>query len=147
MAKVHLETFVRGPVEEVFDLARDLDFHQRSLEHTGERIVGGKPSGLIELGEEVEWEARHLGLRWRLRSRVTAFDRPLSFVDEQVRGPFASFTHRHAFRTAPGGTLMTDDWTHRAPLGALGRLADLGLSAYVERLLRRRNAAMVARFQ
>lgn len=128
----------------MFDLARDLDFHKRSLAHTGERIVSGKPSGLIDLGEEVEWEARHLGLTWRLRSRVTAFDRPRSFTDEQVRGPFASFVHRHSFREVAGGTSMIDDWTHTAPLGVLGRIADVALRGYVERLLQTRNAALVA---
>jgi ligand-binding SRPBCC domain-containing protein len=134
-------TFVPAPRERVFDLARDLDFHQRSLAHTGERIVGGRNGGLIELGEEVEWEARHFGLRLRLRVRITEMDRPNAFVDTQVRGPFVSMTHRHEFRDAPGGTEMIDAWTHRAPLGAL---VDPILSRYMERLLRTRNAALVA---
>jgi hypothetical protein len=31
---------VAAPIELVFDLARDIDFHQRSMAHTGEQAVG-----------------------------------------------------------------------------------------------------------
>lgn len=142
MARIHIETLVRAPREIVFDLSRDLDFHTRSLEHTGERIVGGKRGGLIELGEEVEWEARHFGLRLRLRSRISEMERPRAFVDEQVRGPFRSFRHRHTFlEGGDGETHMVDEWEHEAPLGFA---TDLVLRGYMDRLLRARNAAIVA---
>jgi ligand-binding SRPBCC domain-containing protein len=141
--RIHIETFVRASRERVFDLSRDLDFHMRSMAHTGERIVSGKAGGLIELGEEVEWEARHFGLKLRLRSRITEMDRPTTFVDEQVRGAFARFHHRHTFDDRDGGTLMIDDWEHAAPYGPLGRLADLVVGPYMERLLRIRIALLV----
>jgi ligand-binding SRPBCC domain-containing protein len=142
---IHLETLIAAPVEIVFDLARDLDFHTRSMAHTGEHIVGGRRGGLIELGEEVEWEARHFGLALRLRSRITAFDRPHAFTDEQVRGPFSHFEHRHTFFAEDDGTRMVDDWTHTAPLGPLGWTADrIFLASYMRRLLLTRNAALRA---
>jgi len=144
LTRIHIETFVRASTDVVFDVARDLDFHARSLAHTGERIVGGRRGGLIELGEEVEWEARHFGVRWRMRSRITEMDRPRSFTDEQVSGPFASFVHRHSFRAEGDGTLMIDDWSHRAPFGPLGAIADLALRGHMERLLRTRGAAIAA---
>lgn len=143
MARFRLETFIAAPPERVFDLARDLDFHQRSLADTGEKIVGGRQGGLIELGEEVEWQARHLGLVWRLRSRITTMERPHQFTDAQVRGPFTAFEHRHLFEPVEGGTRMVDEWEHRAPLGVLGWLADrLFLARHMERLLETRNAAL-----
>jgi ligand-binding SRPBCC domain-containing protein len=141
VARIHIEMVARAPREILFDLSRDLDFHTRSLEHTGERIVGGKRGGLIDLGEEVEWEARHFGLRLRLRSRISEMDRPRTFVDEQVRGPFTWFEHRHTFVEEGDATRMIDDWEHRAPFGLL---SDLVLARYMERLLRTRNAAIVA---
>jgi len=143
VARFVLEFFVAAPPERVFDLARDLDFHQRSLAHTGEHIVGGRQGGLIELGEEVEWQAQHLGLRWRLRSRITVLERPHRFTDIQVHGPFASFEHHHTFEPVQGGTRMVDVWVHRAPLGVLGRLADhLFLARYMKGLLETRNTAL-----
>ena len=145
MAQIRIETFVAAPPERVFDVARDLDFHARSMAHTGERAVGGRTSGLIEEGEEVEWEARHLGRSWRLRSRISAMDRPSSFTDVQVAGPFTRYEHRHTFVAHDGGTLMSDDWSHVPPLGPLGALADvLFLERHMRRTLEERAAAIKA---
>lgn len=143
MAHIHLETQIAAPIERVFDLARDIDFHQRSMAHTGERAVGGRTSGMIGLGETVTWRARHLGLSWSLTSRITAFEPPVRFVDEQVSGPFAWFRHEHRFEATPGGTRMIDEWRHAAPFGPIGRLVDaLLLGPLLRRLLVHRNAAL-----
>jgi ligand-binding SRPBCC domain-containing protein len=143
MARLRLETWIAAPAERVFDLARDLDLHQRSLAHTHEEAVAGKTSGLIELGDEVEWRARHLGFVWRLRSRVTVMDRPKHFADVQVTGPFDRFEHHHRFLPAGRGTLMVDEWAHTAPLGLLGRLADrLFLERYMRALPETRSRAL-----
>jgi ligand-binding SRPBCC domain-containing protein len=110
------------------------------MAHTGERAVRGRLSGRIELGEEVEWEARHFGLTWHMVSRVTAMEPPRFFVDEQISGPFTSYVHRHEFHERGASTLMIDDWRHVAPVGLL---ADpVFLNAYVRRLLVRRNELM-----
>ena len=37
MARFRIETPIAAPIEVCFDLARDVDFHTRSLEGTGER--------------------------------------------------------------------------------------------------------------
>jgi len=91
----------------------------------------------------VTWQARHLGLRWTLTSRIADFDRPNRFVDEQVSGPFASIRHEHRSVSAQGGTLMIDDWRHTAPFGLIGCVADvLVLRRVMTGLLRKRNAAL-----
>ena len=86
----------------MFDLARNIDFHQRSVAHTDERASGGVTSGLIALGETVTWEATHFGVRQRLTMRITGYERPHSFVDEMTRGAFARFTHRHELLAVAG---------------------------------------------
>ena len=143
MVHIHLETEIAAPIDLVFDLARDIDFHQRSMAPTGERAVGGRTSGLIGSGETVTWRARHLGLSWTLTSRITAFEPPVRFVDEQLSGPFAWFRHEHRFEAVPGGTRMIDDWQHAAPFGPIGRVADaLILGPRLRRLLAERNDAL-----
>lgn len=78
-----------------------------------------------------------------MTSRITAFEPPSSFVDEQVSGPFHSFRHEHRFQSIDGGTLMTDEWRHVPPLGPIGRLADrLILDRYLRDLLQTRNATV-----
>jgi ligand-binding SRPBCC domain-containing protein len=136
-----LETLISAPAGRCFDLARSVDLHMGSMAHTQERAIDGVTSGLMGPGDTVTWEARHFGLRWRLTSHITDFDAPHSFADQQVRGPFAGFRHVHTFTPQPdGGTLMTDEFVYRAPLGPLGVLADrLFLAQYMRRLLTERN--------
>jgi len=83
-----LETFIKADPLAVFTASLDIDAHLASMEASGEEAVGGVTSGLIGLGEEVTWKARHFGVTWRMTSRITELDEPRRFVDEQVRGPF-----------------------------------------------------------
>lgn len=127
------------PAAEMFDRARDIDLHRASQAGTRERAVGGVVTGLIGLGDDVTWRARHFGLPLTLTSAVTAFDRPRSFVDEQTRGPFREFRHEHRFVPDGAGSLMTDIIMFSAPLGALGRVAEqLVLARYLRRLIEER---------
>ncbi len=140
-----LDTHLDCTPERAFALSLDIGAHERSLAGTGERAVDGVTAGTIGLGESVTFRARHLGVVWRLTSRITALEAPHRFVDEQVRGPFALFRHEHRFEQAGTGTRMVDDVTVTAPFGPLGRLAEvLVLDRYLRRLLSTRNAALAA---
>ena len=101
--------------------------------------MGGVTGGLIGPGEMVTWEAVHLGIKQRLTTRITEYQRPYLFTDVMVRGAFHSFTHTHEFRSVAQGTLMIDTFTYESPLGSLGRLVDnLFLERYMKGFLRRR---------
>jgi ligand-binding SRPBCC domain-containing protein len=141
---IRLSTHIAAPRERVFDLARSIDLHTRSLDWTGEEPVAGRMSGLIGLGETVTWRARHLGVRQRLTSRISAYDRPAYFQDVMVHGAFAWMEHDHWFDVTPdGGTVLRDDFRFAAPLGVLGRIAEtLLLRRYMTRFLERRNAVI-----
>ena len=140
MAQIELFTFVAAPVARCFDLARSVDFHVHAATASAERAVDGRRSGLMEFGDQVTWEARHFGIRQRLSVRMTAFDRPNRFEDTMIHGAFTSLRHDHLFQEQGDGTLMRDVFQFAAPLGPIGRLADLlFLSAYMRRFLLRRN--------
>ena len=143
MPVIRLETYVDAPPERCFDLARSIDLHLDAAAESGERAVGGVATGLIGLGEEVTWRARHLGVRQHLTSRITRFDRPRSFRDSMVRGAFARFDHDHLFEPRGAGTVMRDVFDFRAPLGPLGRVAErLFLTRYMRRFLAGRARAL-----
>jgi ligand-binding SRPBCC domain-containing protein len=128
-----VETRIAAPIARCFDLARDVDAHAQTSDFTNERIVGGRTSGLLQLGDTVTFEAVHLGLRRRLTARIVEFDPPRRFVDEMVEGPFASLRHVHEFRADGEQVVMVDTLAWRSPLGILGRLADV---VFVRRHLR-----------
>ena len=93
----------------------------------------------------ITWEATHLGLRQRLTSKITQFDPPRSFEDEQVAGPFKTFWHRHEFTTSDAATLMTDVVRYSAPLGLIGSLVErVFLDGYLRAFLERRAAHLRA---
>jgi ligand-binding SRPBCC domain-containing protein len=141
MPRIVLDTLIHAPPERCFDLARSVDLHVLSTQQTGERAVGAVTSGLLGLGQEVTWSARHFGMRQTLTSRITAFDRPHHFRDSMVCSAFRRFNHDHFFAARSEGTEMKDVFDFDSPLGPLGRLADaLVLERYMRRLLERRNA-------
>ena len=140
MERFTLTTEIDAPPTVVFDLSRDIDFHLRSMARSGERAVAGVTSGLIGLGETVTWRATHFGIPFRMTSEIAAFDRPNSFTDRQVSGPFSSFEHVHTFEPTEGGTRMTDDITFRSPVGPVGVVVNrLFLRRYLIGLIEERN--------
>jgi len=145
MPIIHLTTYIHAPISLVFDLSRSIDLHLRSMAVTNERAVGGRINGLIELDEEVTWEAVHFGVRQRLTVRITRFEHPHHFRDTMVQGIFRRFDHDHRFAASGAGTTMTDDFDFTSPLGLLGRAADMVfLERYMRRLLISRNEAITA---
>jgi ligand-binding SRPBCC domain-containing protein len=132
-------TFIRAPIEIVFDLARDVEIHCRTAAFTQEQVVGGRISGLLEFGDTITFEGVHFGIRQRFTARIVEFDRPIRFVDEMLSGAFRTLRHEHEFQEAVGGTLMTDTITWSSPLGPLGRFANLFVGPHLKRFLQRRN--------
>ena len=146
MNSLRVETVIAAPRERCFDLSRSVDAHLRSAANTGERVVAGRTSGLLDLGEEITWEGRHLGIVRQLSSRITAFDRPAFFQDRMTRGAFRWFEHDHHFEAAADGrTVMVDVVRFAAPFGPIGWVAErVVLAGHLRRFLVRRNAALKA---
>ena len=145
MATIEFELRTLAPPDRVFDLSRSVELHIESTGPSREEVVGGVRSGLLDLHDEVEWEATHLGVRQRLRSKMTAFDRPHHFRDSMVSGAFKRFDHDHYFQEIESGTLIKERFNFEAPLGPLGRLAEvLFLEKYMRRLLLERSNMIVA---
>lgn len=103
-----------------------------------------RPSGDLETGSLIDYALRVHGLPLRWRSKITRWDPPFAFVDEQVRGPYRRWVHTHSFEEIEGGTRVCDHIDYEV-LG--GKLID-GL--FVRRDLRKifdfRAKAIATRF-
>jgi len=140
MPTIYLETLIDASIQICFDLSRSIDLHQISTTETREKAVAGKTSGLIELDEFVTWEATHLFIRQRLTSKISKYEKPTYFRDEQVTGAFKYFKHDHIFEEKEGKTLMKDIFEFKSPLGILGSFAEwLFLTNYMRKFLIIRN--------
>ena len=140
MPIIRLVTEIKAPIHICFDLARSIDLHKLSTAHTKEKAVGGVTSGLISLGEEVTWQATHFGIRQKLTSKITAFEFPVYFRDEMVKGIFRKIEHDHRFEQKEETTIMTDQFEYESPGGMVGHVFNtIVLTRYLKRLLIKRN--------
>lgn len=134
---------IQAPIERCFDLSRSVEVHVLGNIHFQESAVaiGGRTTGLIELGERVTWRAKHFWVWHELTSEITRLETPTYFQDVMVRGIFRSMMHDHSFHQLPNGqTEMRDVFAFAAPLLVLGRVAEiLFLGRYMRKLLRERN--------
>jgi ligand-binding SRPBCC domain-containing protein len=140
MIRIGLTTQIAAPIERCFDLARNIDLHMASTNHTGERAIAGVTTGMIGAGQVVTWEGRHFGLMFKHTSRITELKFPNHFQDAMVRGMFRSFCHDHFFESRNGGTLMEDVLVFEAPYGFVGKLIERTvLEKHLRLLLEKRN--------
>jgi len=143
MTRIHITTFINAPVERVFDLSRSINLHTISTAQTHEKAIDGVISGLINKGETVTWEAKHLFKLRRFTSKVTAMERPHSFTDEMLKGDFKRFYHEHHFKAVDNGTVMIDLLDFETPYGSFGKFLNrIFLRSYLEKFLQQRNAVI-----
>ena len=114
-----------------------------STSQSKEIAVAGRTTGLMEESELVTWEATHFGIKQKLTVKMTSLNKPTMFEDEMISGAFSSMKHRHSFRESKSGTEMTDRFEFRAPLGILGKIAEIiFLKKYMESFIMKRNAEL-----
>jgi ligand-binding SRPBCC domain-containing protein len=111
------------------DLARVFAFFcdPRNLEALtppwlGFRVVAASDAR-VRLGTRIRYRLRLHGVPLGWESRIAEFVPEERFADEQLRGPYARWYHRHLFRAVPGGVEVTDRVEYRLPFGPLGGLA------------------------
>ena len=117
------EQRVAAPREAVFDFF----CHATNLEkitppQLGFRIDTPMP---IEMGEGtlIDYTIRWHFVSMLWRTRIAAWNPPHSFVDEQLRGPYARWLHTHSFDAEGDQTIIRDEVEYVLPLGLLGRVA------------------------
>lgn len=141
MTKLYFETVINSEKEIVFDLSRNIDLHQSSMKHTEEKVISGKTSGLIELGETVTFKGKHFGFYFIHQSKITKMTLYKSFTDKMITGSFKSFVHHHRFINKYNYTLMVDEIIYRTPCGILGKIFNtLFLKKHLRHLIEKRNS-------
>jgi ligand-binding SRPBCC domain-containing protein len=84
-------------------------------------------------GTLIDYTISVLGIPMPWRTRISEWEPPHRFVDEQLKGPYSLWEHEHRCVAVVGGTRIDDHVTFRLPLAPLGDLA----APIVHRMLRR----------
>lgn len=140
MPIIKLSTTIKAPIDICFDLATSIDLHKISTSYTKEEAIAGRTHGLIGLNEFVTWEATHFGIRQQLTTKITAYEKPFHFRDEQTKGIFKLLKHDHFFEQKGDETVMIDSFEYESPFGIFGRIFNkLILTNYLTKFLNSRN--------
>jgi ligand-binding SRPBCC domain-containing protein len=78
------------------------------------RMVTAAP---IEMraGTLIDYRMRIRGIPVSWTTRITLWEPPLRFADEQLRGPYRFWRHEHEFESKDDGTLVRDRVTYAVP--------------------------------
>lgn len=66
------------------------------------------PPIVIRAGSLIDYRLRLHKIPIRWRTRISAWEPPYRFVDEQLKGPYRSWHHEHLFEEVEGGTHCRD---------------------------------------
>jgi ligand-binding SRPBCC domain-containing protein len=100
--------FLPYPRDQVFDFFSDASNLQSLTPAWLHFSVITPPPIHIAAGTLIDYRLRVHGVPVRWQSRISVWEPPMRFVDEQTRGPYRRWHHEHFFEIAEGGTLCHD---------------------------------------
>lgn len=98
----------------------------------------------MRAGTLIDYRLRIRGVLVRWRTRISVWQPPHRFVDEQIRGPYRQWIHEHTFEARDGGTRARDVVRYAVPFDFIAHR--WLVRPDVERIFRYRSAALTQRF-
>lgn len=121
---LHYSVELPLPLPDVFDYFADVANLQRITPPGLDFSILTPLPVTMKAGTLIEFSLSLLGIPFRWKTEISAWDPPNMFVDRQIEGPYAEWIHTHSFRdSGRGSTIMDDDVTYTLPSQPLGELA------------------------
>lgn len=144
--RLHAVCELPRPVDEVFAFFADA----RNLERLTPpflnfEVLTPDPIDMRE-GALIDYRLRVRGLPLRWQSRISVWEPPHRFVDEQLKGPYKKWHHEHLFSpgSSPGSTRCEDIVHYAVPLSFI--VHSLFVGPDVKRIFRYRQEQLKALF-
>jgi ligand-binding SRPBCC domain-containing protein len=113
----------RRSIDEVFSVFQD-PYNLAKITPPSLRFrVTSKQKVVMCKGAEIEYTIRWLGVPMNWKTVIAEYNPPFEFVDQQARGPYRLWRHRHSFFPTADGVRVCDQVDYALPLGPLGRVA------------------------
>jgi uncharacterized protein (TIGR01777 family) len=118
----HRYQWINKEREQVFSFFSEA----KNLESITPKYLNFKVLGMntdkIESGTLIHYKLKIHGVPARWKAQISNFIEGESFIDEQVKGPYKKWVHKHDFISVKSGTLISDKVVYKIPFGFLGRL-------------------------
>ncbi len=105
------------------------------------RILTTQPIPMRE-GAIIDYRLRLLGVPLRWQARISYWQPPVEFVDEQLRGPYRVWIHTHLFHDDGEATIIEDVVRYRLPFAPFGEIFHPLVRLQLERIFRFRRSAV-----
>jgi hypothetical protein len=119
--RVSSDEWIDRPLEEVFDFfSRAENLQQLTPPWLNFRFL--QLPDKMQAGALIQYALNVRGIPIRWTTQITEWNPPHSFVDIQLKGPYALWKHEHTFAAEREGTRIKDKVTYALPFGFLGAL-------------------------
>ena len=108
------------------------------------RILTPQPIPMRE-GTLIEYKLRLFGVPLHWQARISRWQPPTEFVDEQLRGPYRLWRHTHRFYDGSEATTIEDVVHYRLPFEPLGEILHPLVRLQLKRIFRFRQSAVRSR--
>ncbi len=107
------------------------------------RILTPQPISMQQ-GAVIDYRLRLFGVPLRWRARISRWQPPIEFVDEQLRGPYRLWRHTHRFYDDGGceATIIEDVVHYRLPFEPFGDISYPLVRLQLQRIFRFRQSAV-----
>ena len=87
----------------------------------GFNIITPKPITMKE-GAIIDYIVKIMGFPTRWRTMITSYKKNEMFIDEQLKGPYSYWHHKHSFEEVNGKVKMIDEIHYALPIQILREL-------------------------
>ena len=112
------EQFVPSDLDTVFEFfSRPENLEKITPSSMGFNIITPTPIDMKE-GAIIDYTVKIMAVPMRWRTMITSYKKNEYFVDEQLKGPYSYWYHKHTFKEVEGGVLIIDEITYALPIQA-----------------------------
>ena len=130
--KLHFKQNIDKPIDEVFSFFSDPEnLALITPEKLNFKILTPVPIKMKD-GQLIDYTIELFKKEIRWRTLITEYDFPKMFIDQQIKGPYSLWHHKHSFKDCGDYIEMVDDVSYAIPFGFIGRIVNF---LFIEREL------------